>query len=254
MEVEMRFSGKVAIVTGGNSGIGRETALQLARDGARVVVGARREKECAETVEMIRAAGGEAMYVVTDVSRSDEVARLVGRTLEAYQRLDYAANVAGIPGIPGLLHEEPEEHFDQVLDINVKGTWLLLKHEIPAMLKSGGGSIVNMSSFLGTRAFNIGLSAYIASKHGVIGLTRVAAVQYAPMGVRVNVVCPAYIDTPMTAFLEDPAFRTQIEALHPVKRIGTPSEVAKTITWLCSDDASFVTGHVMMVDGGYTAQ
>lgn len=250
----MRFNGKVAIVTGGNSGIGRETALSFAADGARVVVAARREKECAEVVEEIRAAGGEAMYVTTDISRPEEVARLVDRTVEAYGRLDFAANVAGIPGAMGPLHEESLEHFDQVMDVNVKGTWLLLKHEIAAMLKTGGGAIVNMSSFLGTRAFDFGLSAYVASKHAVIGLTRAAAVQYAPKGVRVNVVCPAYVDTPMTSFLQDPAFRAQIAALHPVKRIGAPPEVAKVITWLCSEEASFVVGQVMMVDGGYTAQ
>lgn len=249
-----RFEGKVAIVTGGSSGIGRATAIDFARDGARVVVASRRAKECGEAVEAIRAEGGEAMFVETDISRPDDVSRLVGRTVEAYGRLDYAANVAGIPGAMGLLAEESEEHWDQVVDINLKGTWLCLKHQIPAMLKNGGGAIVNMSSFLGTRAFGFGLAAYIASKHGVIGLTRAAAVQYAPMGVRVNVVCPAYVDTPMTSFLEDPGFRAQIEALHPVKRIGAPIEIAKAITWLCSGEASFVTGHTMMVDGGYTAQ
>lgn len=246
------FDHKVALVTGGSSGIGRAAALAFAQKGAKVVVASRRVKESEETVALIQAAGGEAIFVQTDVTQAAEVENLIAKTVATYDRLDYAFNNAGIEGAVGPSIEQTEETWDQIIDTNLKGVWLSMKYQIPQMLKQGGGAIVNNASAGGL----IGLpnaSIYIASKHGVIGLTKTLALEHAKDNIRINTVCPGGIDTDMVTrvFGENKAgFRLQ----HPIGRLGKPEEVASAVVWLCADDASFVTGHSLAIDGGYTAQ
>jgi NAD(P)-dependent dehydrogenase (short-subunit alcohol dehydrogenase family) len=249
------FQGKVAIVTGGTSGIGRAAAVAFARQGARVVVAGRRTAEGEETVRLLRAEGGEGLFVATDVARASQVKNLIGRTLERFGRLDFAFNNAGIEQQPTPFLDQNEEDYDRVMDINVKGVWLSMKYEIPAMLKSGGGSIVNTSSALGVIAF-AGVEVYVASKHAVIGLTKSAALEYGKQGIRVNAVLPAVIETDMYERFtgEKPEMQAAMAALHPIGRIGTSEEVADAVIWLSSDKSSFVTGHSLLVDGGFTAQ
>jgi NAD(P)-dependent dehydrogenase (short-subunit alcohol dehydrogenase family) len=249
------FSGKVALVTGGTSGIGRATAVAFAREGAKVVVAGRRTTEGEETVRLVRKEGGEAIFVQTDVAQDSQVKNLVGRTLEKFGRLDVAFNNAGIEHLPTPLLEQTVETYDQVMNINVKGVWLSMRHEIPAMLKSGGGSIVNTSSIAGVVGFG-GVEIYMASKHAVIGLTKSAALEFGKQGIRVNAVLPAAIDTDMfDRFVGDKAdMRAGMAAMHPIGRIGTAQEVADAVIWLASSKSSFVTGHSLLVDGGYTAQ
>jgi NAD(P)-dependent dehydrogenase (short-subunit alcohol dehydrogenase family) len=249
------FQGKVAIVTGGTSGIGRAAAIAFARQGASVVVAGRRTAEGEETVRLLRAEGGEGLFVVTDVARASQVKNLIGRTLERFGRLDFAFNNAGIEQQPTPFLDQNEEDYDRVMDINVKGVWLSMKYEIPAMLKSGGGSIVNTSSALGVIAF-AGVEVYVASKHAVIGLTKSAALEYGKQGIRVNAVLPAVIETDMYERFtgEKPEMQAAMAALHPIGRIGASEEVADAVIWLASDKSSFVTGHSLLVDGGFTAQ
>jgi len=249
------FQGKVAIVTGGTSGIGRAAAIAFARQGARVVVAGRRTAEGEETVRLLRAEGGEGLFVATDVARASQVKNLIGRTLERFGRLDFAFNNAGIEQQPTPFLDQNEEDYDRVMDINVKGVWLSMKYEIPAMLKSGGGSIVNTSSALGVIAF-AGVEVYVASKHAVIGLTKSAALEYGKQGIRVNAVLPAVIETDMYERFtgEKPEMQAAMAALHPIGRIGTSEEVADAVIWLSSAKSSFVTGHSLLVDGGFTAQ
>ena len=249
------FQGKVALVTGGTSGIGRAAAIAYAREGAKVVVAGRRAAEGEETVQLVRAQGREAMFVPTDVAQEAQVKNLIGRTLEQFGRLDFAFNNAGIEQEPTPFLEQNEETYDRVMDINVKGVWLSMKYEIPAMLKTGGGSIVNTSSGLGVIGMP-GIEIYVASKHAVIGLTKSAALEFGKQGIRVNAVLPAVIDTDMFQRFagENAEFRAQITALHPIGRIGKPEDMAEAAIWLSSSKASFVTGHSLMVDGGYTAQ
>lgn len=241
------MKGKVAIVTGGGSGIGRSAALMFARKGAKVVIADIAAPGGEETAAMVKTAGGEALFVRTDVSRTDDVQAMVARTIAAYGRLDYAFNNAGV--FTGLipLPEYTEEMWDKNINTNLKGVWLCMKHEIPHMLENGGGAIVNTSSIAGLVAFP-GHYGYAASKSGVIGITKVAALEYAASGVRVNAVCPAVIDTPMAVGLLEDAYK----ALHPIGRFGKPEDVAATAVWLCSDEASFITGQILGVDGGYT--
>ena len=249
------FQGKVAIVTGGTSGIGRAAALAFAREGAKVVVAGRRAAEGQETVRLVRAAGHEAIFVATDVAQEAQVKNLVGRTLEQFGRLDFAFNNAGIEQVPTPFLEQKVETYNQVMDINVKGVWLSMRHEIPAMLKSGGGAIVNTSSALGVIALP-GVEVYIASKHAVIGLTKSAALEFAKQGIRINAVLPAVIETDMYRRFagEKPETQAAMTALHPIGRIGTPDEIADAVIWLSSNKSSFVTGHSLLVDGGFTAQ
>ena len=249
-----RLEGKVALVTGGSSGIGRATALRFARDGTAVAVAARRVQEGEETVQMIRESNGEATFVKTDVSKAAETEAMVNKVIETYGQLNYAFNNAGISGSRAPTAECTQENWDRVININLKGVWLCMKYEIPQLLKQGGGAIVNMSSVAGLVG-GTDLPAYFASKHGVVGLTKAAALEYAQVGIRANVVCPGIIRTPMTEEnFGDPEREAKVKARHPIGRVGTPEEVAEVVVWLCSDGASFVTGHAMPVDGGWVAQ
>ncbi|MBM3222644.1 MAG: SDR family oxidoreductase [Candidatus Tectomicrobia bacterium] len=252
-----RLEGKVALVTGGASGIGRATALALAREGAKLVIADMHEDGGQQTVHTITEQGGEAMFVRVDVSQAAEVEAMLSKTVETYGRLDCAHNNAGIGSRPRApLHECSEESWDRVLNINLKGVWLCMKYEIIQMLTQGGGSIVNTASIMGLVGSWSGTVAYNASKHGVVGLTKTAALEYARAGIRVNAVCPGYIRTPLieSSLAIQPALEEQIIARHPVGRMGYPEEIAEAVLWLCSDAASFVTGHTMTVDGGYVAQ
>src|SRR6202030_850328 len=242
------FQGKVALVTGGTSGIGRAAAVAYARQGARVVVAGRRAGEGEETVRLLRAQGGEGVFVTTDVSNASQVKELVERTIQEFGRLDFAFNNAGIEQEPTPFLEQTEETFDRLMDINVKGVWLSMKYEIPAMLKTGGGSIVNTSSGLGVIGMP-GIEIYVASKHAVIGLTKSAALEFGKQGIRVSAILPAVIETGMfERFAGEKAdFRAQVTALHPIGRIGKPEEIADAAIWLSSSKASFVTGHSLLV-------
>ena len=250
-----RLAGKVAVVTGGSSGIGRATALIFAREGAKVVVADVNVEGGAETVRLLNAAGGEAVFVQTDVARAAEVETLVKKAVETYGRLDCAFNNAAIEGVIQPTVEYAEAHWDRVLAINLKGVWLCMKYEIQQMLKQGGGAIVNTASVAGLIGLP-GFSAYVAAKHGVTGLTRTAALEYAKAGIRVNAVCPGAIRTPMfeRGARDNPGIEEQIVAMEPVGRMAAPAEVGEAVVWLCSDAASFVTGLPMVVDGGWVAQ
>ena len=250
-----RVDGKVALVTGGGSGIGRATALVFAREGAKVVVADIVVAGGEETVRLIKAAGGEAVFIKADVSKAAEVEALVKKTVETHGRLDCAFNNAGIEGEVAQTPNCTEENWDRTIAINLKGVWLCLKYEIPQMLKQGGGAIVNTASVAGLVGFQ-GTPAYVASKHGVAGLTKTAALEYAKTGIRVNAVCPGVIHTPMVerAFSASPQMAEAAIAMEPVGRLGKPEEIAEAVVWLCSDAASFVTGLPMVVDGGLVAR
>jgi len=250
----MELHGKVCIVTGGTSGIGRGAAVLFAKAGTKVVVAGRREVEGKETIDLVRAAGGDGLFVKTDVSQAAEVDALVQKTLEKFGRLDIAFNNAGIEGSWISIAEQSEETWDRTIDINLKGVWLCLKYEIKQMLKQGGGgAIVNMASVAGLMG-SAGAATYCASKHGVMGLTKAAALETARSGIRINVVCPAVIETPMGERLfGDPEVRKYALGLHPIGRFGTPMEVAEAVVWMCSDRASFMTGQSLVLDGGFLA-
>jgi NAD(P)-dependent dehydrogenase (short-subunit alcohol dehydrogenase family) len=252
-----KFNGRVALVTGAASGIGRSSALAFAEDGARVVVADVLDEQGRETVDRIEAAGGEAIFVPADVSRRSDVERLVHTAVETFGRLDCAHNNAGITGTTPAgteFHNYPEEVWDQVLSTNLKGVWLCMQAEIVQMLTQGGGTIVNTASVAGLVG---GANAtYVASKHGVVGLTKQAALDYATRGIRVNAVCPGAIRTPLLerAFAVRPEAEQVFLASEPVGRFGTPEEVAAAVVWLCSDAASFLTGVALPVDGGWVAR
>jgi NAD(P)-dependent dehydrogenase (short-subunit alcohol dehydrogenase family) len=248
------LKGKVALVTGGTSGIGREAAVLFAKAGAKVVVAGRRENEGNETIDLIRAVGGDGLFVKSDVSRAAEVAALVQKTVEKFGRLDVAFNNAGIEGAWIPIVEQSEEDWDRTIDINLKGVWLCLKYEIRQMLKQGGGgAIVNMASVAGWIG-SAGAATYCASKHGVMGLTKAAALETARNGIRINVVCPAVIETPMGERLFGaPDMKKYALGFHPIGRFGTPIEVAEAVLWMCSDRASFMTGQSLVLDGGFLA-
>lgn len=248
-----RLEGKVALATGGSSGIGRASVLLFAREGARVVVDVN-VSGGEETARMVEEAGGKAIFVKTDVSKALDVEALIGKAVDTYGRLDCAFNNAGTAVGGGPIHDSTEENWDYVMSINLKGVWLCMKYEIRQMLKQGGGAIANTSSVMGLVG-HIDKPIYAASKHGVVGLTKSVALQYAKNGIRVNAVCPGWIRTPMTeGRLNDPQVRTRMVAMEPAGRVGNPEEVAEAVVWLCSDAASFVTGHTMAVDGGFTTQ
>ncbi len=248
------LEGKISLITGGTSGIGRDTSVLFAKAGAKVVVAGRREAEGNEVVQAIRAQGGDAIFVKADVSRAADVEMLVAKIVEKYGRLDIAFNNAGIEGVWVPIVEQSEEDWDRVIDINLKGVWLCLKHEIRQMLKqAGGGAIVNMASVAGLMG-SPGAATYCSSKHGVIGLTKAASLETAASGIRINAICPAVIETAMAerAFAE-PQFNKFVLSLHALGRFGRPAEVADAVLWMCSERSSFMTGHALVLDGGFLA-
>jgi NAD(P)-dependent dehydrogenase (short-subunit alcohol dehydrogenase family) len=246
---------KVVLVTGGGSGIGRATSLLLAKQGAKVMIADYVPESAERTVKLIKDAGGNANCIPADVSIPKHVEAMVAKTVEVYGRLDGAFNNAGIEGKMADTVEYPEEIFDRIMAINLKGVWLCMRAEIPQMLKTGGGAIVNTASGAGLVGVPM-LSAYNASKHGVVGLTKTAALEYAQKNIRVNCVCPGLINTPMVARMIDSGGMNEQDsvAAEPVRRMGRPEEIGEGVVWLLSDAASFVTGHSMSIDGGYVAQ
>lgn len=250
-----QLDGKVALVTGGGSGIGRATALLLAKEGAQVMIADYAPEGAEKTVKMIIDAGGAASWIAADVSITRQVEGMVAQTVEKYGRLDYAFNNAGIEGAMAETANYPEDVFDRVIAINLKAVWLCMKYELPQMLKQGRGVIVNTASDAGLVGL-AGAAAYNASKHGVVGLTKTAALEYATRNIRVNCVCPGFIRTAMVERVIDRGSigEDQMIASEPMGRIGKPEEIAAGVLWLLSDAASFVTGHAMSIDGGYIAR
>ncbi len=246
---------QVVLVTGAGSGIGRASAVLFAARGARVVVSDRDAASAEQTVKHIRDAGGDAHALPADVSHAAQVAALIEGTLTRYGRLDAAHNNAGIEGAAGQTADCPEDTWRRVIEVNLTGVWLCLKHELPVMVRQGGGAIVNTASVAGVAGLP-GFSAYAASKHGIVGLTKTAAAEYAKAGIRINAVCPGLIQTPMVDRQTGgrPEVAAQWAAMAPMKRCGTPEEVAEAVVWLCSPGAAFVTGHTLIVDGGLLAQ
>jgi NAD(P)-dependent dehydrogenase (short-subunit alcohol dehydrogenase family) len=251
--MENTFKDKVALVTGASFGIGRATALAFAKKGAKVVLADWKENQ--ETMDLIKNSGGEALFIKCDVSKAADVKALIEKTIATFGQLDYAYNNAGIEGESAPIHECTEENWDKTIAVNLKGIWLCMKYEIPEMLKQGKGSIVNCSSVAGLVGFQ-GLPAYVASKHGVIGLTKTAALECSKLGIRVNAVCPGVIQTPMIDRLTGKKKEAieQFTALEPMARFGLAEEIANAVIWLCSEEASFVTGVAMPVDGGFVTQ
>jgi NAD(P)-dependent dehydrogenase (short-subunit alcohol dehydrogenase family) len=251
-----KLQGKVILVTGGGSGIGRATSLLLAAQGARIMIADYVPEGAEKTVAMIKEAGGVASCVAADVSVSKQVELMVNKTVETYGRIDGAFNNAGIEGRMGTdTATASEENFDRTIAINLKGVFLCMKYEIPQMLKQGGGAIVNTASIAGLVGFE-GNSAYNASKHGVIGLTKTAALEYAQKNIRVNCVCPGVIQTPMVARIMDSGQMDERDLMagEPVGRLGQPAEIGEGVVWLLSEASSFVTGHSLIIDGGWVAR
>jgi NAD(P)-dependent dehydrogenase (short-subunit alcohol dehydrogenase family) len=243
------------MITGAGSGIGRATALAFAQEGARVVVSDIAVEGGQETVRLLKEAGGEATFVRCDVTQPEEIEALIARTVATYGSLDCAVNNAGIEGVTASTVDYPLDMWNKVLSVNLTAPWLCMKYEIVQMLKQGRGAIVNMASILGTIAF-AETGAYNAAKHGLIGATRTAALEFSRQGIRINAVCPGFIETSMImerSFIgSDPQMYKRVSLSHPIGRMGKPEEIAAAALWLCSDAASFITGAAMIVDGGYT--
>jgi NAD(P)-dependent dehydrogenase (short-subunit alcohol dehydrogenase family) len=246
---------RVAIITGGSSGIGRATAIALAKVGVKVTVAARRATEGEETVQLVKEAGSEGMFVKTDVTKEDDVRSLVEETVKVYGRLDYAFNNAGIEETMTPFVEQTSDTFDQIMNVNVKGVWLSMKYEIPEMIRRGGGAIVNNSSIAGVMGFPQ-MPIYIASKHAVLGLTKSAALEYAKSRIRINAVAPGGVETDMAKRVvdHDHQFLETLTSMHPIGRIADPEEIANVVVWLLSNKASFVLGHTLLVDGGMVSR
>jgi NAD(P)-dependent dehydrogenase (short-subunit alcohol dehydrogenase family) len=253
--MDSSFSGKVALVTGAGSGIGRATSIAFAEHGSKVIVVDRNTDGGDETVEMIRKAGGEATLVLADVSDAAAVEAMVAKTVETYGHLDFAYNNAGIEGETGTVVDGDEAHWDRVIDVNLKGTWLCMRAELKQMLAQGRGVIVNCASIAGLVGF-AGSAPYVASKHGVIGLTRTVALEVAETGIRVNAICPGVIATAMVerALGDSAEALVAANGMQPVGRMGKPEEISSAVLWLCSDGAAFTTGEALVVDGGYVAR
>lgn len=249
-----RFEGKVALITGGGSGIGRATAIGFASEGAKVVIDDINSEGGEETLRMIKSAGGEAIFFKADISKAAEVEALVQKTIETYGRLDCAFNNAGVGEPLKRMGKTSEDNWDRVMATNLKGVYLCMKYEIPHMYKQRKGAIVNTASMAGLKGL-AGQAAYVASKHGVVGLTKSAAIEYATTGIRINAVCPGVINTPLIAhgLKERPYLEKSYVQMEPIGRLGKPEEIAAAVLWLCSDEASFVVGSVLSVDGGVVA-
>ncbi len=250
----LRLDEKIVLVTGGGSGIGKATALTFAKNGALVVVVDVNVSRGEETAHEVIKSGSEAVFFRADVGNSEQVKAIIDKTFATYGRLDCACNNAGISGVQARTADCTEENWDRIIRVNLRGVWLCMKYEIPKMLEQGRGAIVNTSSVAGLVGLE-GWSAYVASKHGVLGLTKSAALEYAKAGIRINAVCPSIINTPMAECFTGghPRVEAHILAQQPLSRMGTPEEVAEAVVWLCSDAASFVTGHALAVDGGLLA-
>ncbi|MBV8251961.1 MAG: glucose 1-dehydrogenase [Chitinophaga sp.] len=249
--MEQLFNGKVALVTGAGSGIGEKVAMLYAAGGAKVIVSDVNDLHGEQTVSDIRKSGGEAAYVKCDVGNPEDCRMLVEKTIEHYGRLDIACNNAGIGGEAKFTADYSVETYQKVIAINLNGVFYCMKYQLPAMLKNGGGAIVNMASILGVVGTPTA-AAYVAAKHGVIGLTETAAAEYSAKGIRVNAVCPGYINTPLLDAM-DANTKAALVGMHPIGRLGKPEEVAELVIWLSSDKASFVTGSKYLIDGAYTA-
>jgi NAD(P)-dependent dehydrogenase (short-subunit alcohol dehydrogenase family) len=247
------FTNKVALITGGTSGIGRATAIAFAEQGADVVIAGRREAEGAESLSLVQKAGGQGLFVQVDVNDESEIEAMVAKTLERFGRLDFAFNNAGVGGLGRATMTATADVYDQIMNINVRGVFFSMKHQIPAILRSGGGAIVNNASVLALRP-SANSPIYSASKAAVVGLTKSAALEFAPRGVRINAICPAIIETDMTEQLRgDEQTRAYLLSLHPVGRFGQSEEVAASVLYLCSPEASFITGVALPLDGGFAA-
>ena len=249
------LNGKVAIVTGASAGIGRATAFALAAEGASVVVADVDDVRGQQVATELTDKGASALFIHTDVTDDAQVAALVATTVVTFGGLDLAVNNAGIEGTPAITHECTPENWNRTLAVNLTGVWSCMRHEIPRMLERGGGSIVNLASVAGLVGFNT-IPAYVASKHGIVGLTKTAALEYAETGIRVNAVCPGVIDTEMVERFTGgaPEAEAAMVATEPVGRLGRPEEIADAIVWLCSDRSSFTTGQAIAVDGGFVAR
>ena len=242
---------KVAIITGGSSGIGRATSVALAKEGVKIIVADRLAKDGEETVQLVKEAGADGIFVKTDVANEDNVKALVEKTIKIYGRLDYAFNNAGIAETPTSLAEQTSNAFDQIMNVDVKGVWLCMKYEIPQIIRRRGGAIVNMSAAAGV----VGLpqnSIYSASKHAVLGLTKSAALEYAKFGIRINAIAPGGVETDMALRVAEDKkqFVETLKSMQPIGRFAEPEEIANAVVWLLSDKASFVLGHTLLVDGG----
>jgi NAD(P)-dependent dehydrogenase (short-subunit alcohol dehydrogenase family) len=243
---------KAAIITGGSSGIGRAAAVELAKQGIKIAIAARRAKEGEETVRLVQEAGSDGIFVKTDVANENDVRALIEKTVKQYNRLDYAFNNAGIEEMTTPLVDQTSEVFDQIMNVNVKGVWLSMKYEIPEMIRTGGGAIVNTSSGAGVVGYPQ-QPIYIASKHAVLGLTKSAALEYAKSGIRINAIAPGVTATEMVERV-DKQLIERLKSITPIGRIGDPQEIANAVAWLLSDKASFVLGHTLLVDGGVVSR
>ena len=251
----MELKGKTAIVTGGGSGIGRATSLAFASEGAKVVIDDINIQGGEETVQLVKSAGGEAVFVKADVSKAAEAEAMVQKAVDTYGRLDCAYNNAGVGEPLKRVHKTSEDNWDRVMATNLKGVYLCMKYEIPHMLKQGKGAIVNTASLAGLKGLS-GQAAYVASKHGVVGLTKSAAIEYATLGIRINCICPGVINTPLIApnMKDRPHVEKGYIDMEPIGRLGKPEEIASAVLWLCSDEASFAIGSIFSVDGGVVAR